>query len=82
MKFAAFIVKEALEIGKDTALMQSMPFEEKQVIETNQAYLFEGMQNIKNVQVLLKEDEAVDAVPNARMMADNAVPGKPSIMFY
>ena len=49
MKFAAFIVKEALEIGKDTALMQSMPFEEKQVIETNQAYLFEGMQNIKNV---------------------------------
>lgn len=48
MKFAAFIVKEATEIGKDTALMQTMPFEEKAIIETNKAYLFEGMQNIKN----------------------------------
>ncbi len=82
MKFAAHIVKEATEIGKDNALMQTMPFEEQAVIDANKAYLFEGMQNIKNIQVVLKENEAVDAVPNARMMADTAVPGKPSIIFH
>lgn len=35
MKFAAFVIKEASEAGKETALMQSMPFEELEVLQSN-----------------------------------------------
>jgi hypothetical protein len=35
MKFAAFIVKEALESGKDQALMSSSPFDELELVATN-----------------------------------------------
>ena len=43
MKFAAFVVKEATEVGKDQALMQRMPFDEKDLAESNRVFLFENM---------------------------------------
>ena len=82
MSFAAFVIKEAGEVGKEAALMQSMPFDELEVLQSNNPFLFENMASIKNIRVVAKEDAAIDAVPNARAIADNAVPGKPAIIFY
>jgi len=82
MKFAAHVLKEASEVGKESALLLSMPFEELELIQSNQPFLFENMAAIKNVSVVSKESESIDAVTGARMVADNAVPGKPSIIFH
>ena len=82
MSFAAFVIKEAAEVGKETALMQSMPFEELEVLQSNQAFLFENMGTIKNVRVVTKEDASINDVPNGKQLAENAVPGKPAIIFY
>jgi len=30
----------------------------------------------------MKDDASIDAIEGARMVADNAVPGKPSIIFH
>ena len=82
MKFAAFVVKEATEVGKEQALMASSPFDEAELINSNQPFLFDNMAQITNNAVILKEDASIDSVPNARAVADGAVPGKPSIIFY
>jgi hypothetical protein len=82
MKFAAFIVKEAVESGKDQALMSTSPFDEQELVQTNQAFLLENMLGVKNFSAVLKDDASIDAVPTARMIADTAVPGKPSIIFH
>ncbi len=82
MKFAAFVVKEATEVGKDQALMQRMPFDEKDLAESNRVFLFENMASIKNISIVAKEDASIDAIEGARAVADNAVPGKPSIVFH
>ena len=79
MKFAAFVVKEAIEIGKDQALMSTSPFDEIELVTSNQVFLFENMGSVKNISVVKKEDESVDAA--ARSIADGAVPGKPAIVF-
>lgn len=59
-----------------------MPFSEKDLTESNQTFLFENMFQIKNISVVMKDDASVDAIEGARMVADNAVPGKPSIIFH
>lgn len=82
MKFAAFVIKEATEVGKEQALMVSSPFNEQELISSNKNFLFENMNTVTNIQILLKEDSKLDSVPNAKLVADNAVPGKPSIIFY
>lgn len=82
MKFAAFVIKEASEVGKEEALMQSMPFDERELLSTNNTFLFENMSTIKNISAVPKEDASIDAVAGARQIADNAVPGKPTIFFY
>jgi len=82
MKFAAFVIKEAAEVGKEAALMQSMPFDERELLQSNNAFLFENMGTIKNISAVPKEDASIDAVPGARQIADGAVPGKPTICFY
>ena len=82
MKFAAFVLAEAKVVGKDKALVQSMPFDEQDICASNTTFLFENMPNIINQRVILKEDAAIDEIPQARQMADNAVPGKPAIIFH
>ena len=81
MKFAAFVISEAGDIGKDEALQLSSPFDERELIDANRAFLFENMNQIKNISVVPKEDPSIDAVQNARQVADNATPGKPAIIF-
>ena len=82
MKFAAFVVKAATEVGKDQALMVSSPFDESELINSNRNFLFENMSTVTNIQILMKEDAKLDSVPNARAVAHNAVPGDPKIIFY
>ena len=82
MKFAAFVLAEAKIVGKDKALVQSMPFDEQELCAINTTFLFENMPTITNQRVILKEDQAIDEVPNGRQLADNAVPGKPVILFH
>jgi len=59
-----------------------MPFSEKDLTESNQTFLFENMFQIKNISVVMKDDASIDAIEGARMVADNAVPGKPTIIFH
>ena len=82
MKFAAFVLADAKIVGKDKALVQSMPFDEQDLCASNTTFLFENMPTIINQRVILKEDSAIDEVPQARQIADNAVPGKPIILFH
>ena len=56
MKFAAFVLVEAKIVGKDKALVQSMPFDEQELCAINTTFLFENMPTIINQRVILKED--------------------------
>jgi len=49
MKFAAFVIKEATEVGKDVALMASSPFDESELINTNKNFIFENMNGVTNI---------------------------------
>lgn len=82
MKFAAFVLDKVPEMGKESALQLSSSFDESELIETNKAFIFENMPTVKNIKITLKSDAAIDEIPMARQVADNAVPGKPSIIFY
>lgn len=48
----------------------------------NKTFLFENMSTVTNIQVLLKEDSKLDSIPNGKVVAEGAVPGKPAIIFY
>ena len=80
--YAAFVIKEASEVGKDQALVTSSPFDEVELINMNKNYLFESVSTVTNIQVLLKEDDRLDSVPNGKSIADAAAPGKPAMIFY
>lgn len=82
MKFAAFVVKEATEVGKEQALMATCPFDEAELISSNQPFLFDNMATVTNKRFIVKEDASIDEVTNGRAVADNALPGKPTIIFY
>ena len=56
MKFAAFVLADAKIVGKDKALVQSMPFDEQDLCASNTTFLFENMPTIINQRVILKED--------------------------
>ena len=56
MKFAAFVLEEGKNVGKDQALQLKVPFDELSVIENNQVFLFENMPTIKSVKVMLNVD--------------------------
>jgi hypothetical protein len=79
LKFASFVIKDAENIGKDEALAIKTPFDEKAVIESNRAFVFENFP-IKNRTIHMQSD-AVEG-PNAESIKEGAVPGKPGIMFF
>ena len=82
MKFAAFVLEKVPESGKESALQLSSSFDEKELIEENQSFIFENMPTVKNIKIVLKTDASIDEVATARQIADSAVPGKPSIIFH
>ena len=83
MKFCAFIVEEAKNVGKDQALQLKMPFNENAVLLENQTFLLENMPTIKTIQVLVANDPANDtAYPDSKQVRESAVPGKPVAHFF
>ena len=62
--------------------MVSSPFDESELINNNRNYLFENMSTVTNIQVVLKEDDKLDSIPNGKLVAEGATPGKPAIIFY
>lgn len=46
LKFAAYVVAQAAEKGKEQALSLSMPFDEAEILNKNHGFLFENMPTI------------------------------------
>ena len=62
--------------------MVTSPFDESALINENRNFLFENMSTVTNIQVILKEDSKLDSIPNGKIVAEGATPGKPAIIFY
>lgn len=77
MKFVSFVLKEAETVGKDALALKS-PFDEKELLEQNRAFVFENFP-VKNRVIKMKADEDIE---NSQSVRDNAEPGKPSTMFF
>jgi len=83
MKFAAFVLEEGKNVGKEQALQLKVPFDELSVIEHNKVFLFENMPTIKNIKVMLNVDPAAEATyPESKLTREAAVPGKPVAHFF
>jgi hypothetical protein len=81
MKFAAFVVKEAGDVGKDSALELKTPFNELEILESNKDFIFENMPGLKGVKILPASGED-DGIEGAKSQKEAALPSKPSIFFY
>jgi len=57
-----------------------MSFEELEVLEHSKAFIFDNKASIKNIQFMLASSET--EVANSQQARDQAVPGKPGIMFF
>lgn len=83
MKFAAFVVKEATVVGKDSALETKTPFNELEILEANRDFIFENMPGLKGVKILSAgASDEEDGLAGAKQIKENALPSKPSIFFY
>lgn len=82
MKFVSFQLNIAETAGKEAALRLEASFDEQECIQTNQAFLFENMPTIKNVQVLVNTSEEAAAIANSQQSRESAAPSKPAIFFY
>ena len=54
-----------MELGRETALRDSMPFDEVEILKENQIFIFENMRKLKNIEVLAKDDPKVASIQNA-----------------
>lgn len=81
MKFAAFVIKEAPSVGKESALELKTPFNETELLERTQDFVFENMPGLKGVRILnaAAEDDGIEGTKNSK---EAALPSKPSIFFY
>ena len=82
MKFVAFQLAIAKESGKDEALKLESAFDEKECIEGNRPFLFEGMNTIKNVSVFVNTSAEAAAVAGSEQAREQATPSNPTIHFY
>ena len=82
LKFAAFVAEQAKTVGRQQALQLSMPFEEAEVLEKNKPFIFENMKTIKSIRFMEKNEEELATIDGAKQVSENAVPGKPAIMFF
>ena len=81
MKFAAFVVKEATVVGKESALEVKTPFNEIEILESNKDFIFENMPGLKGVRILSATAED-DGIEGAKSQKEAALPSKPAIFFY
>jgi hypothetical protein len=78
MKFASFVLKEAEVIGKEEALALVSPFDEKELLERNRAFVFENFP-VKNRVIKMKTDTDIEKSETVR---ESAEPGKPATLFF
>lgn len=69
-------------MGKEQALMETSPFDEGSLLFSEKTFLFENMSTVTNIQVLENDNWRLDSIPNAKLVAEGATPGKPAIIFY
>lgn len=83
LKFAAFVVQQAAEKGKDQALSLSMPFNEAEALDKKRAFLFENMPTITSTTVFNAADPEMEAkFPNSALDRSKAVPGQPTAHYW
>jgi len=81
MKFVSFQLNIAETEGKEAALKLESLFDEKECIESNKAFLFENMPQIKEVQVHLNNSEEAAKFEGTEAIREGAAPSKPAIYF-
>lgn len=81
MKFAAFVTKEASEVGKEAALETKTPFNEIELLEANKDFIFENMPGLKSVKIFSAISDQ-DGIEGAKVTKEAALPSKPTIFFY
>lgn len=81
LAFAGYLVKEAETEGKEKALELKTPFDEVELMQQNKDFVFENMNSIKQVQVLINTDESVK-VEGDKNLREAAQPRKPATFFY
>ena len=71
----------AKESGKDEALKLESAFDEQECIESNRTFLFEGLNTIKNIKVLVNSSDEAKAVEGSELARENAAPSNPTLNF-
>ena len=79
MKFAAFVSDEVKEKRSLDPLDLEMPYNEKEIIQANQEFIFGGM-DVKNIE-FREKNEGCD-IKGSENSISAALPGKPSVFFY
>lgn len=83
MKFAAFVLDEVAIVGPAKGLQLGVPFDEGDLLEQNKSFLFENMNSIENIKIILNtEEEIIAGIDGAAAIASTATPGKPVTMFF
>jgi hypothetical protein len=81
MKFVSFQLNIAETEGKEAALKLESLFDEKDCIESNRAFLFENMPQIKEVEVHWNNSEEAAKFEGTESLREGAAPSKPAIHF-
>ena len=69
-------------VGKQEAMQLNLSWNEVELLEKTKAFVFENMPHIKNIEILLKSETKYDSVDNSKQIRENAVPGKPTAIFF
>lgn len=81
-KFAAHIAEQVRLVGKQEAMQLNLTWSEVELLENSKAFVFENMPGIKNIHIMLNQDTKCDEVQNSKQIRENAVPSKPTAVFY
>ena len=81
MKFVAFRLNIAKTSGKEAAFRLEPAFDEVELVTGNKTFLFENLNNIKEVNVLLNTSDEAKAIEGTEMAREGATPGSPTVYF-
>ena len=81
-KFAAYVAEQVKLVGKEQAMQLELKWSEVDLLEGSKAFVFENMPGIKTINIMLNNDTKADSFENSKQIRENAVPGKPTAVFY
>lgn len=79
MKFVAFRLNMAKNMGKEAAFRLEPAFDETALVSGNQTFLFENLNTITEVHVLNNASEEAQAVAGSENARENALPSGPTV---